>query len=383
MGFESTLYLNMYSILILGIVLFNLYKKYGINNKVTKLFVAMIFVTIIMLFFDSLGRFDGMAKPYYIYLNKIGNTVSFMLNPVLVSLWMMFVLEVVSISKAKQNIIKYILVFMFIISATCSLLSIFATNNNFCFYIDENNIYERGKLFYFTIAYTGIVVLVSSLIVFLNREKVDKRLFASLFFFPVPPLIGIILQSIFYGTSLILNGVTISALLVHMHLQAIQMNTDYLTKIYNRRKLIFKLNDESRKAKPGNTFSGILIDLVEFKNINDNYGHLFGDEVLVRTAEILKKIIGSNNFVYRYGGDEFFIVLSPSKEEETVEYIKKIKDEISNYKIPTRENFKLELTFGHLLYDPIEKPTINDFLEKIDQLMYNNKDYSERAKKNT
>ena len=343
----------------------------------------MIFVTIIMLFFDSLGRFDGMAKPYYIYLNKIGNTVSFMLNPVLVSLWMMFVLEVVSISKAKQNIIKYILVFMFIISATCSLLSIFATNNNFCFYINENNVYERGKLFYFTIAYTGIVVLVSSLIVFLNREKVDKRLFASLFFFPVPPLIGIIFQSIFYGTSLILNGVTISALLVHMHLQAIQMNTDYLTKIYNRRKLIFKLNDESRKAKLGNTFSGILIDLVEFKNINDNYGHLFGDEVLVRTAEILKKIIGSNNFVYRYGGDEFFIVLSPSKEEETVEYIKKIKDEISNYKIPTRENFKLELTFGHLLYDPIEKPTINDFLEKIDQLMYNNKDYSERAKKNT
>ena len=55
MGFESTLYLNMYSILILGIVLFNLYKKYGINNKVTKWFVAMIFVTIIMLFFDSLG----------------------------------------------------------------------------------------------------------------------------------------------------------------------------------------------------------------------------------------------------------------------------------------------------------------------------------------
>lgn len=42
MGFESTLYLNMYSILILGIVLFNLYKKYGINNKVTKWFVAMI-----------------------------------------------------------------------------------------------------------------------------------------------------------------------------------------------------------------------------------------------------------------------------------------------------------------------------------------------------
>ena len=381
MGFESTLYLNMYSILILGIVLFNLYKKYGINNKVTKLFVAMIFVTIIMLFFDSLGRFDGMEKPYYIYLNKIGNTVSFMLNPVLVTFWMMFVLEIVSISKAKQNIIKYILFFMFVISAFFSLLSVFATNNNFCFYIDENNIYERGKLFYFTVAYTGVVVILSSLIVYFNRERVDRRLFASLFFFPVPPLIGIILQSIFYGTSLILNGVTISALLVHMHLQAIQMNTDYLTKIYNRRKLIFKLNDESRKAKPGNTFSGILIDLVEFKNINDNYGHLFGDEVLVRTAEIIKKTIGPKNLVYRYGGDEFFIVIAPSNEEKTIGYINNIKEEIINFKAPDYGKFKLELTFGHLLYDPIEKPTVDEFLERIDQLMYNNKNYSDERKR--
>lgn len=376
MGLEIALYLNIYSILILGLIIFNLYKKYGINNKVTKIFAAMMYVTIVMLLFDSLGRFDGLAKPYYIYFNKIGNTASFMLNPALVSLWMLFILEVVSISESKKNIIKYVLIFMFIISIVCSLLSLFATNDNFCFYINQDNIYMRGKRYYFTISYTGIVVLISSLIVLFNREKVDRRLFGSLFFFPIPPLIGVILQSIFYGTSLILPGVTILALLVYMHLQAIQMNTDYLTKIYNRRKLIFKLNDESRKARPGKTFSGILIDLVEFKHINDTYGHMFGDEILVRTAEILKKTIGPHNFLYRYGGDEFFIIISSPNEEDTIDYINRIKDEISKFNTIKDDKFKLELTCGHMIYDPIKKLSIEEFLEEIDQLMYNNKVYN-------
>lgn len=376
MAFESALQLNIYSIILLIILLYNLYKKYGINNKVTKLFVSILFVTIAMLVFDGLGRFDGLSKPHYIYFNKIGNTVSFILNPVLASLWMIFILEIVGISKKKKMILEIVMISVFLIFALLSFLSIFATNNNFFFYINEDNIYIRGKLFFLTIAYTVILVIGALLIVLFNKAKVDRRLFVSLFFFPIPPLIGVALQTIYYGSSLILNGVAISALFVHLHLQAIQMNTDYLTKIYNRRKLIFKLTDETKKARPGKTFSGILIDLVEFKHINDSYGHLFGDEVLVRTAEILKKVIGPFNHLYRYGGDEFFIVISPAQEAETKKYIQKMREEIKDYKIPTRENFKLELTFGYLLYDPIDKLTVDEFLEEIDQLMYNNKIYN-------
>lgn len=85
--------------------------------------------------------------------------------------------------------------------------------------------------------------------------------------------------------------------------------------------------------------------------------------------------------VYRYGGDEFFIVIAPSNEEKTIGYINNIKEEIINFKAPDYGKFKLELTFGHLLYDPIEKPTVDEFLERIDQLMYNNKNYNDERKR--
>lgn len=375
MSFEGALNLNVYSIVILTILLFNLFFKYGINNKVTKIFAAILFLTIGMLLFDIMGRQDGLSNPSLIYFNKIGNTVSFILSPVLPSLWLFFIIEVVSLSKKKRNQAKVVVSIAFFLSLILTLLSIFAKNDNYFFYIGPDNIYVRGKLFFLSVIYTGVIVIISSLLVLLKKKEVDKRLFYSLFVFPIAPVIGIALQSVFYGTSFILNGVTISALIVHLHLQAIQMNTDYLTKIYNRRKLISKLTDEVKKAKPDHSFCGILIDIVEFKNINDYYGHLFGDKVLIRTAEILKNIIGPFNFVYRYGGDEFFIIINSSKEKDAENYIEKIKREISNYNMSIGDKFKLELTFGSLIYDPINKLSVEEYLEKIDQLMYNNKNY--------
>lgn len=375
MSLETALLLNLYSVIILVVILYNLYRKYGINDRITKIFLYMIYITIAMLIFDGLGRFDGLSRPYFVYFNKIGNTISFILNSVLPSLYFLFILEIVSINKIKKRIFLSIAVFIFLIFSTLSIISVFSTNDNYLFYINEDNIYMRGKLFFLTVMYTGLLLLGATLIVFINRKKVDRRLFTSLFFFPIPPIIGIILQSIFYGTSLICLGVTISALFVHMHLQAIQMNTDYLTKIYNRRKLIFKLKDLILKAKPDKTFTGILIDIVEFKNINDSYGHQFGDLVLIKTAEILNNVIGSKNWVYRYGGDEFFIILNSSKKEVAFKYIDKINDELTSFKDSKDNPFKIELTFGCLVYDPIEKLSVNKFLETIDQLMYCNKKY--------
>ena len=375
MSLETALLLNLYSVIILVVILYNLYRKYGINDRITKIFLYMIYITIAMLIFDGLGRFDGLSRPYFVYFNKIGNTISFILNSVLPSLYFLFILEIVSINKIKKRIFLSIAVFIFLIFSTLSIISVFSTNDNYLFYINEDNIYMRGKLFFLTVMYTGLLLLGATLIVFINRKKVDRRLFTSLFFFPIPPIIGIILQSIFYGTSLICLGVTISALFVHMHLQAIQMNTDYLTKIYNRRKLIFKLKDLILKAKPDKTFTGILIDIVEFKNINDSYGHQFGDLVLIKIAEILNNVIGSKNWVYRYGGDEFFIILNSSKKEVAFKYIDKINDELTSFKDSKDNPFKIELTFGCLVYDPIEKLSVNEFLETIDQLMYSNKKY--------
>jgi len=86
--------------------------------------------------------------------------------------------------------------------------------------------------------------------------------------------------------------------------------TDSLTGLYNRRKLAEILTDQiARYQRNRRAFSVLMLDIDHFKALNDNHGHLLGDEVLTQVASILAQTIRNVDFAARYGGEEFVIVL--------------------------------------------------------------------------
>jgi len=85
---------------------------------------------------------------------------------------------------------------------------------------------------------------------------------------------------------------------------------DPLTKLYNRRFMNESVHREMLRARRADTpLSFIILDLDRFKHINDEYGHDIGDEVLIMVAQSLSQAVREEDFVYRYGGEEFVIVL--------------------------------------------------------------------------
>ncbi|MBC7959553.1 MAG: diguanylate cyclase, partial [Vallitaleaceae bacterium] len=85
---------------------------------------------------------------------------------------------------------------------------------------------------------------------------------------------------------------------------------DPLTKLYNRRMMISKFEEEmSRCKRNGTVFSIVLLDIDNFKKVNDDYGHNFGDEVLVVFSNLLMATKRLEDFVARWGGEEFLIIL--------------------------------------------------------------------------
>jgi len=85
---------------------------------------------------------------------------------------------------------------------------------------------------------------------------------------------------------------------------------DDLTGLYNRRYAIEQLNQHWAEAKRYNhTFSCVMTDVDDFKAINDKYGHLEGDSVLVRLGRSLSEITRESDIVCRFGGDEFMVLL--------------------------------------------------------------------------
>ena len=87
-------------------------------------------------------------------------------------------------------------------------------------------------------------------------------------------------------------------------------NTDSLSTLYNRRFLYSEFIDQIQcRYDPNKRLSLIMVDLDHFKQVNDKYGHLEGDKLIIHIADIIKAAIRQNDFAFRYGGEEFLIIL--------------------------------------------------------------------------
>jgi diguanylate cyclase (GGDEF)-like protein len=217
------------------------------------------------------------------------------------------------------------------------------------------------------------MLLATSVIIVVNRGKVGKRQYFSLLFFAVPPFLCIILQIAFYGVSIILSSVVLSLLIVFFNIQTHSMYIDYLTEVSNRKKLEICLKKKVSLCTENKTFSAIMIDLNDFKSINDTYGHKIGDEALQISAKLLKSCLRPNDFISRFGGDEFCIVLDSSNITILEMIICRINSCFENYNKSSNQPYKLELSMGYAVYDYHSHMDAEGFQKHIDRLMYENK----------
>jgi diguanylate cyclase (GGDEF)-like protein len=125
--------------------------------------------------------------------------------------------------------------------------------------------------------------------------------------------------------------------------------TDPLTGVYNR--LYFNEYMGKRLAHAGRyeeKLSLIMIDLDEFKGVNDTYGHLVGDQVLLETATLLRGVLRNSDLIFRYGGDEFLVVLAQTSCEKATLVKGRIRKAVEqwNRQNNCHEKFPLSLSMG-------------------------------------
>jgi diguanylate cyclase (GGDEF)-like protein len=107
--------------------------------------------------------------------------------------------------------------------------------------------------------------------------------------------------------------------------------TDSLTGLYNRSKLDSILTDElARFKRTQRQFALLMLDIDHFKTLNDSYGHITGDEILVAVARILLQSIRSIDYAARYGGDEFIIVLVETSADLALKTAERIRSQAEN-----------------------------------------------------
>ncbi|MEG3030384.1 MAG: diguanylate cyclase [Oscillospiraceae bacterium] len=147
---------------------------------------------------------------------------------------------------------------------------------------------------------------------------------------------------------------------------------DPLTGLANRRQFFDVLSDfEKRYAAEQKDFAVIFLDLDNFKQVNDFYGHKGGDEVLVAAANKLKACTANGEFVARIGGDEFMVILPCSQTEETVQKIAAIKCEFSKIIFLGKAPYEIGISAGYSSFS--QSKDITKLMQKADEGMYQNK----------
>ena len=171
------------------------------------------------------------------------------------------------------------------------------------------------------------------------------------------------------GKPLILQGIVfdiseskkIETELIHLS------ERDELTQTYNRRLLFSKLDDLIKLyVHKHTTFSLIMFDIDHFKKINDRFGHLVGDDVLKTLTKLIMDDKRSSDLIYRYGGEEFFLVLPDTDIKGAVKAAQRLHQLISELVIPKAGH--ISVSMGVVEYHSQE--TIDDVIKRVDNLMY-------------
>lgn len=149
---------------------------------------------------------------------------------------------------------------------------------------------------------------------------------------------------------------------------------DSLTGVANRNRFYKTANRFLKMAKEQKSSMALLfIDVDDFKFVNDTFGHIIGDRILVRVANILQNAVGTKGIVARYGGDEFLILLQNiNGEADYMDVIDRINYAENNVVSFANMTKTITLSIGVSIY-PDDGNTVDQLMTKADQAMYINK----------
>ncbi|MDD2362072.1 MAG: GGDEF domain-containing protein [Oscillospiraceae bacterium] len=311
-------------------------------------------ITVLIILLEAGTIITNNGNPDFRFLNIICNVFGFALTPVIPII-------LIAILDLNVLITKKLLLLPSILNVIATALSPWF---GFVFYVDTNNHYERGNIFFvFVAAYiiNLIILLISTISTGGKHHYQIKFKITTLFLFVIAGTSIQLISPLVYSSWHI---VTLSLLIYYFLMSEFDGSFDPLTRLHNRaayQRMVKKLDG-------GKPYSVIVMDINNFKKINDTYGHDSGDTVLKKVATAIMKSFDTGCTCYRVGGDEFSIINSATDPVIIENQLKHMTNDLEKERrndgcLPT-------ISYGYGIFKGGKGIAFHEVLKEADDQMY-------------
>lgn len=355
----------IYAFMILAYITYLIIRENRGNLKNNRTFLFVLFSTGLLLMLETWSWvFNQIDNEFCKVLNYSGNFMLFVFNFFPTTCWFMYLDEKIIGNPIVVKNRKKVYLLM-----NLALALVVFTNpwTNVMFSIEAGNTYARGIGVYIMGAVNLMLIPMYIIVSRKHKKYIMGNVLQVILTLSILPIVGGVLQIMFYGMTLIWPMLSLVAIFAYMLIEREEMLKDNLTGLLTRSHLESRLNF---KLRHGHAFTIMMIDMDDFKLINDKFGHDGGDEALKTVSELLKYSVKRCDSVYRYGGDEF-IILIESSFEETGDMVKsRLIEGVGKLNQSKDKRYDLHMSIGTFYIDFNEKKNIFEILSEVDSRMY-------------
>ena len=307
-------------------------------------------------------------------------------NNIIISLitysWLRYVMAVEKASNREKSITQFAIIFPFLVSVAAMVgIYLFAPR------VLLSEALEPTPAFFAAFLAVPYIYIVAVIVYVVRRARSEenpaekfKHLFIGLF--PLMVIAGGLVE-IFLLPELPLFCFASTILMLVFYIQSMerQISMDPLTGLNNRGQLLRYISQKSSVHPEGRPTFVLMIDVNDFKKINDTFGHAEGDRALILIADVLRRVFdsyGVRGFLGRYGGDEFILIIHPLEEEIVDGLVRELRAQVRSAGAEAGSPYVLSISVG---FDALagEQDTFQKCILRSDRKLYQDKARSKRV----
>lgn len=341
-------------------------RKAGYGQDSDRIFFAMSSVTLLALVVETLTFFiDGHTGPGMRLLSKVCNGYLFLATSVVGMLWVLYV--DVNVYRSTERIRQRLPSVLIPLIGLAVLVACDLFDAGILFIVTPDNVYVRGPYMHLSYAivflYYGYSILTS-----VRAIRKSGHVFFPAHYFVLPCVVGTIVQGAHYGIVMGWFSVALALMIAQIQSQNFQAYIDDMSGLYNRRYYNYYVDKKAHSARC-TSLSGVMLDINDFKRINDRFGHMMGDDAICSMSSILSDVITEANTAFRLSGDEFVVISANLSLEMTAQLVEDLQRRITMFNESGEKPYQLSVSIGYLVFDTKDFQS-DEFFHQLDMKMY-------------